>query len=99
VSILLYDTPLAPYWRRAYGVGDAVTIPAMPLVSAVTDAAAVLAECDALDASLSSLLLATGGANYSSVAQLTYRQVFGANGYAWNGSALWMYQKVRGSTP
>lgn len=52
-------------------------------------------QCDALDASLASLLLATGGANYSAVTQLTYRQVFGANGFAWNGSALWMYQKVR----
>ena len=36
---------------------------------------------------------AAGGANFSAVAQLTYRQVFGAQGWAWTGSALWSFQK------
>jgi hypothetical protein len=93
VSILYYGTQLAPYWRRNYSVGDATTVPAVPLVAAVTQADQVLAAAAAFDSEIAQKLTASAGQNLSLVAQLTYRQVAGANGYAWNGSSIWAFQK------
>jgi hypothetical protein len=92
-SILFYDTLLASYWRRNYTVADFATVPAVPLATAVTSATALLAAADAFDTQIAADTLAAGGANYSAVTQLTYRQVFGANGVAWNGTDVWIFQK------
>lgn len=93
LSILVHGRPLAPYWRRDYPVGSGGVVPAAPLAKAVTGAASILQAAHALDASLRTSLLAAGGEHYAAVAELVYRQVFGANGYAWNGSAVWGFQK------
>ena len=92
-SILFYDTLLAPYWRRNYTAGDFTVVPAVPMLNAITEADSILAACDAFDSQIAAETLAAGGSNYSAVAQLTYRQVFGANGVAWNGTDIWIFQK------
>jgi hypothetical protein len=93
VSMLVHGRSLAPYWRRAYTVADSVTIPADPLTNAIATAPTVIQEAKTLDASLRASLIAAGGPRYAAVAELVYRQVFGANGYSWNGTALWGFQK------
>lgn len=92
-SILFYDTLLAPYWRRNYTVGDFTVVPAGPLLTAVANASTLLSACDSFDKQITAQTLAAGGTNYSAVTQLTYRQVFGANGVAWNGTDIWIFQK------
>jgi hypothetical protein len=68
-------------------------VPAAGLARALSDADALLAAADAFDAALAPALAAAAGEDFAAVAQLTFRQVTGANGVAWNGSAVWTFQK------
>jgi hypothetical protein len=93
VSVLVHGRQLAPYWRRAYGLGDGAVVPSAPLADSVLNASAILAQADALDASILADAITAGGEEYAAVAQLIFRQTLGANGYAWNGTAAWGFQK------
>jgi len=53
------------------------------LVQAHEEYAAVLSACDAFDRRTAAELAAAGGDKYATLAQLTYRQVFGAMQLAW----------------
>jgi len=92
-TVLSYGALLSPLWRRASPAGDTSVVPAAALAAAVAAGDALVAAADAFDAGLAPALAAAAGGGYAAVAQLVYRQVTGANGVAWNGSAVWAYQK------
>jgi hypothetical protein len=93
VGILNHDVPLPGVWRKDFPAGDTSVVPATALAAAVAQGDALLAAAAAFNAGEAAALLAAGGAEYAAVAQLTYRQVLGANAVVWNGSAPWVYQK------
>ena len=92
-SVLNYATILPPLWRKDFPIGDTSVVPAAALAKALADGDALLAAADAFDAALAPALATAGGAGYANVTQLVFRQVTGANGVTWNGSAVWTYQK------
>ena len=105
-GILNFDSFLPALWRAGYPPGDASVVPAAAIDAALAEAEALLAAADAFDAGLAAALEAAGGANYSAVAQLVYRQVLGANSLVANSSGslegvgagaaaatTWLYQK------
>jgi hypothetical protein len=82
-SISWFGEVCPPYWRRALPVGNASVVPMDMLATAFSEYHAVIQACDAFDAETARMLTTVGGAEYATVAQLTYRQVFGAMQLVW----------------
>lgn len=82
-SINWFGEVLPPYWRRELPVNDSSVIPTDMLTAAHDGYEAVIATCNAFDARTADMLTAVGGAEYATIAQLTYRQVFGGTTLTW----------------
>lgn len=84
-----------PYWRRNLPVNDSTVVPMDMLSIAFGSYTAVRALCNGFDASTATMLSSVGGDEYATIAQLTYRQVFGASGLFWVPSkqAAWYMLK------
>jgi len=83
LAISWFGEDCPPYWRRTMAVGDAVSVPTDMLAAAYATYAGVKGRCDAFDAAEAATLSAVGGDEYATVAQSTYRQVFGAMQLFW----------------
>lgn len=83
-AIALAGMPMPPYWRRALPVGNTSVVPTAMFATAYTEYAAVKTACDLFDAQTAGQLSAAGGDKYATLAQLTYRQVFGAMALVWH---------------
>ncbi|RYY34717.1 DUF5127 domain-containing protein [archaeon] len=89
VVMSYYGLLMPPYWRRDLPVGDATVIPAAMLAGAFNSYATNMAMCTAFDAQNEQELTAAGNAYYSTITQLTYRQVLGATALAWHPTKVW----------
>jgi len=78
VSIDWFGELLPPYWRRNLPVNSTDAVPTDMLAAAFTEYDAVVQACDDFDATNAALLSEAGGDVYATIAQLTYRQVWGA---------------------
>lgn len=93
VSVLSYETFLPPLWRKSYPIGDTSVVPSVALLSALSEGDSLIEQADAFDSAVAKALESSSTVDFASVAQLTFRQVSGANGVTWNGSSIWTYQK------
>ena len=83
LSIMWFGEPCPPYWRRNMALNDSTTVPLSMLASAHSSYAAVVSVVDAFDAKAARDLSGVGGDEYATLAQLVYRQVFGAAALFW----------------
>ncbi len=72
-SILYFDEPLRPYWKR-----DGLEFPAL-LSKAMAEYPALRRRCEEFDSALMADLERTGGAGYARLAALSYREAMAAN--------------------
>jgi hypothetical protein len=82
-SLSWFGEVCPPYWRRNMPMNDTTTVPMDMLASSFVTYAAVKTLCDNFDQEQSTLLSSVGGDEYATIAQLTYRQVFGASALIW----------------
>ena len=84
-----------PYWRRNLPINDTSVVPMDMLSQAYASYTAVRALCNGFDQRTATMLSGVGGDEYATIAQLTYRQVFGASGLFWVPSkqAAWYMLK------
>ena len=83
LSISWFGEACPPYWRRDMALNDSTTVPLAMLATAHSSYAAVTSVVDAFDAKTAADLSAIGGDEYATIAQLVYRQVFGAAALFW----------------
>jgi hypothetical protein len=83
LSISWFGEACPPYWRRNMALNDTTTVPLAMLATAHTSYAAVVSVVNAFDAKAAADLSAVGGDEYATLAQLVYRQVFGAAALFW----------------
>jgi len=67
---------MPPWWRRALPLNDTTTVPKGMLESGLSSYEAVKSVCDEFDSTTALKLSASGGDEYATVSQLTYRQVW-----------------------
>lgn len=82
-SINWFGEVLPPYWRRDLPINDSSVLPTAMLTAAHDGYEAVIATCNAFDARTADMLTAVGGPEYATIAQLTYRQVWGGTTLTW----------------
>ena len=87
LGISWFGESMPPWWRRALPVNSTATVPVDMLEEGWGSATAVRTLCSDFDASNAALLSSSGGDEYATVTQLTYRQV-------WAGQML-VYSPVR----
>jgi len=93
VSVLSFETLLPPVWRKDYPIGDTTVVPSAALLTFLSDGDELIEKANTFDSEIATALEASSFPDFAAVAQLTFRQVSGANGVTWNGIAVWTYQK------
>ena len=76
LGISWFGELMPPWWRRALPVNSTDAIPTDMLGEGWGSAAVVKTLCDSFDADNAALLSGSGGDEYATVTQLTYRQVW-----------------------
>ena len=76
LGISWFGELMPPWWRRALPVNSTAVVPTDMLAQAWSSAQAVRVLCDDFDAANAALLSSSGGDEYGTVTQLTYRQVW-----------------------
>jgi hypothetical protein len=91
-----FGESMPPWWRRALPVNSTTVVPVDMLSEGWSSATAVKLLCDNFDAETAARLSASGGDEYATVSQLTYRQVWAGQmlgeflvwgGVGWGGAA------------
>lgn len=94
LSINWFGELMPPYWRRALAVGS-LAIPTVMLTKSYYSYNAVKSMCDDFDVMTDAALTVAGGAQYATIAQLTYRQVWAGQQLVFSPSrnTMWFFLK------
>lgn len=78
------NAAVPPYWRRNLPIGDTTVIPSEELARAFSEYAPATSAAGDYDTGAAARFSSVGGDQYSTLAQLTYRQVQGALALAYH---------------